>query len=125
MSLDWTFEEKDGVLLVTPIGSDETLVEIEKYSKATVMEAKKRKLDLVLCDERKLSHKIPIIDAHESAKKTASIAKHVRKACLVVSEEDMEDDAHALQVWEDTINGMGIWVRVFRDMDEAWKWIKE
>lgn len=119
MAIQFEVEPLDDYLLVRAHGFDEDLEDVMRYGMGVIQAAIEHDATAVLADERDLEYRLDQTDTFESAKFIAEVAPKVGRFAFVPP-EGFEADA---DFWELIAVNRGLWVRAFRDYDEAVAWV--
>lgn len=121
MAIQCTIHVEGDVLRVKATGKDDSVKEVIEYGLAILDAAISSECSRVLCDERELDYALKTFETFEAAKFIAEKAPRVIKAAIVCKPEHMEE----AQFWETVATNRGLHVRMFHDLDEAERWIRE
>jgi hypothetical protein len=121
MPINFKMQVAGDILRVRASGRDDDLEDVKRYGSAVIEELGASGCKGVLCDERELVYAIGTVDAYEYAKFVAENCPRVVKVA-VVCHPDFIGDA---RFWETASWNRGLQVQVFRDIEEAEKWLEE
>lgn len=120
MAIHYTFISGEDYLLVKASGFDENLEEVKQYGQAIIQACTAKNYTCVLCDERDLEYRLSTLDTFESARFLADRAPKLAKIAIVCNERFIRDG----RFWETVAVNRGLTVRVFKDMESAYQWLK-
>ncbi len=119
MAIQWHSSFHDGVLYVETKGFDESLEEVVRYNQAILQEGLDNNAQKVLCDERQLEYRLPLIDTFELAE---DLAKNVPYSIQIAMVTHPLNEQMIL-FWETVALNRGLNVKVFFDPKEAALWL--
>jgi hypothetical protein len=121
MSIKYSFKVQRDLLRVTASGKDDNLEEVQAYGMAIIEAALTSKCKKVLCDERSLEYSLGIMDTFQCAKFMSENAPTVGKAALVYDLKQIND----IKFWETVAVNRGVTIKIFNNIKEAERWLKE
>jgi len=120
MTITFTSEIEDGLLVVTACGTDDDLQQVIDYGQAVIDIAVRSGVPRILCDERSLVYTLGTIDTFELAKTIADRAPRVARVAIVCRPQDYEDG----KFWETVAVNRGLHARAFLDLGQARAWLR-
>ena len=120
MSIDYSFQVEDDILLVKTTGSDENLEEVQKYGLAIVKKSLENDITRVLVDETELEYKLSTIDTYALAEFLSIQLPRLGKAALVCEEKFLKD----AQFFETVVSNRGLQIRAFTSFGKARDWLR-
>ena len=121
MSIFYSFQIENDILLVKTTGSDESLEEVQKYGLAIVDKCLENNINKVLIDETELEYKLSTIDTYALAEFLSLQLPRLGRAALVCDERSLKD----AQFFETVVSNRGLQINVFTSKEEARDWIQE
>ncbi len=107
------------VLRVRAWGFDESLDDANAYAETVLAGILKNDATHVFCDERELTYRLNLLDTFKLAEHVAKLVPHSLKVAIVTKSENLKDASF----YEDVAVSRGMSVRVFYDVEHAWKWL--
>lgn len=121
MAIEYAIDSQGETLLVETWGRDESIEEVMEYGQAVIQAGIEKGCTKVLCDERNLEYALETIDTYEYAKFVAEMAPKVGKVAIVFNPQCSEE----AKFWETVAVNRGVQVAMFRDMEQARRWLNE
>ena len=121
MAIMYRFWVEDGLLRVKASGTDENLVEVQRYSTALILACIDANCDKMLIDERDLVYTLDTLDTYLLAEYFAKNVPRVVRAAIVCHPQYFRDGAF----WETAAVNRGFRFRVFTSIEKAEKWLIE
>ena len=121
MAITFNTRMEDGILVVESAGFDESLKEVQDYGMAIYHTAIMHKCNRILCDETKLEYRLNTLETFKSAEFISESVPSLARVALVCRPENINNASF----WETVAVNRGLQVRVFTDLEKAYKWMKE
>ncbi|MDX9724091.1 MAG: hypothetical protein RBU37_25310 [Myxococcota bacterium] len=121
MSIIFRTEVKDGVLLVTSSGRDDSLEDVLHYGFSVIETAVSAGVTRVLCDERALEYTLGTTATYQAAQLIAERAPNVARVAIVCAPSFLEKG----KFWETVAVNRHLHVRVDVDAERAMEWLKK
>jgi hypothetical protein len=121
MSVQYTFEQRDGILFAVGRGIEGSIEEDKQTTLDLIRACKESGCDLLLVDDREVTYTISTISLYELAKfyYDSHFQREVRKVALVPNPVFKEDNAF----YETAVRNRGLNLRVFYDFESAAAWL--
>lgn len=120
MTITYQSELKDGILLVTASGRDDSAQEVIDYGLAVIDLAVTSGARRILCDERGLDYALGTLDTYRVATEIAGRAPGAARVAIVCKPQDFEDG----KFWENVAVNRFLDVHVDTDMARALRWLR-
>lgn len=119
MAINYKYEQKDKILMVSTSGKDESLEEVLEYARNILGLALKLNCTHVLCDERQLEYNISFIDTYELAEAASKEARSLRKIAIVCDPKYLKDGGF----FETVAQNRGLIIFMTSDYEKALEWL--
>jgi hypothetical protein len=119
MAIKHTFKTEDEILIVTSVGTDDSLDEVLNLNEAILQEAIKCGYRKVLSDERLLIYDLSIIETFMLGDTLSKRIRFIEKIALVISDNQEE----MAMFWENVTVNRKVKAKVFVKYDEAVEWL--
>jgi hypothetical protein len=118
MAINYSFSQKNDILIVEASGEDDGLKEVMDYVQAIIREGIRLNCTKIICDERNLVYKLSTSETFDLAKNTAFAAPKISRTAIVTRPEFKE----IIEFWETVAQNRGLIIQVFFTIEDALEW---